>query len=52
MRPRSFGDWVAIVGFLLAALAAYYDLRERVHIIEIKQDYSHGDLSPFIKGAK
>lgn len=48
--------WLAYVGTVLAALAfmwslasAWFELKQRIALLEQQQRYSHGDLSPFLE---
>lgn len=55
-RPTTPAQWLPWIGTALAALSfawtvvdAWYDLRERIALLEREQRYSHGDVRPFLE---
>ncbi|MEQ1910241.1 MAG: hypothetical protein ABMA15_15550 [Vicinamibacterales bacterium] len=55
-RPTTPAQWLPWIGTALAVLSFawsvvddWYDLRQRVALLEQQQKFSHGDLRPFLE---
>lgn len=59
-RPTTPAQWLPWIGTALAVISfawttvegvvdAWYDLRQRVALLEQQQKFSHGDLRPFLE---
>lgn len=45
----SIGVFLACLTLAWSAASAWFDLRERVRLLEAQQQFSHGDVRPYME---